>query len=72
MRHRLAAVITVTVTVTVLSLRERAARLSRDPDAGLTTAEYLMWIAIIAAIVAAVGITVSTLFANKANGLSLN
>jgi hypothetical protein len=68
MRHRLAAV----VTVTILSLRERAARLGRDPDAGLTTAEYLMWIAIIAAIVAAVGITVSTLFTNKANGLSLN
>ena len=68
MRHRLAAV----TTVTLLTLRARVDRLRRAPDAGLTTAEYLMWIAIIAAIVALVGVTVSTLFTNKANGLSLN
>ena len=68
MRHRLAAV----TTVTSLTLRQRVDRLRRAPDAGLTTAEYLMWIAIIAAIVALVGVTVSTLFTNKANGLSLN
>ena len=68
MRHRLAAV----TTVAILTLRARVDRLRRAPDAGLTTAEYLMWIAIIAAIVALVGVTVSTLFTNKANGLSLN
>jgi hypothetical protein len=68
MRHRLAAV----TTVTILTLRARVDRLRQAPDAGLTTAEYLMWIAIIAAIVALVGVTVSTLFTNKANGLSLN
>jgi hypothetical protein len=68
MRHRLAAV----ATVTILTLRQRVDRLRRAPDAGLTTAEYLMWIAIIAGIVALVGVTISTLFTNKANGLSLN
>jgi hypothetical protein len=68
MRHRIAT----TLTVGVLALRERTNRLRRAPDAGLTTAEYLMWIAIIAAIVALVGVTISTLFTNKANGLSLN
>jgi hypothetical protein len=68
MRHRFAAI----TTVTMLALRARADRLGRAPDAGLTTAEYLMWIAIIAAIVIAVGATVATLYGNKANGLSLN
>lgn len=68
MRHRFAA----TTTITALTVRERFARLRRNPDAGLTTAEYLMWIAIIAAVVAGVGVIVATLFTNKANGLSLN
>jgi hypothetical protein len=68
MHHRLAATLTVTTHI----LRQRLARLRREPDAGLTTAEYLMWIAIIAAIVVAVGITVNTLFTTKANGLNLN
>jgi hypothetical protein len=71
-RTRAATSVTAFVTVTVLALRERAARLGRDPDAGLTTAEYLMWIAIIAAIIGLLGVTVSTLYTNKANGLSLN
>ena len=68
MRHRL----TTIATVAVLILRERVDRLRRNPDAGLTTAEYLMWIAIIAAVVIAVGAIVTTLFTNKANGLTLN
>lgn len=68
MRHRL----TTIVTVAALTLRERVDRIRRSPDAGLTTAEYLMWIAIIAAVVIAVGAIVTTLFTNKANGLTLN
>jgi len=68
MRHRFAAI----TTVTILTLRTRVDRLRQAPDAGLTTAEYLMWIAIIAAIVIAVGATVATLYSTKANGLSLN
>jgi hypothetical protein len=68
MRHRFSAI----TTVTILTLRARVNRLRRAPDAGLTTAEYLMWIAIIAAIVIAVGATVATLYSTKANGLSLN
>jgi hypothetical protein len=68
MRHRIAAV----VTILALNLRERVERLRRSPDDGLTTAEYLMWIAVIAAAVIAIGAIVTTLFRNKANGLSLN
>jgi hypothetical protein len=68
MLHRLAA----TLTTLILLLRRRVARLRAQPDAGLTTAEYLMWIAIIAGIVIAIGAIVTTLFTNKANGLSLD
>jgi hypothetical protein len=68
MLHRLAA----TITTLILLLRQRVARLRAQPDAGLTTAEYLMWIAIIAGIVIAIGAIVTTLFTNKANGLSLD
>jgi hypothetical protein len=68
MRHRLAAV----TTVTILILRQRVDRLRRAPDAGLTTAEYLMWIGIIAGIVIAVGVAVSALFTTKADSLNLN
>jgi hypothetical protein len=68
MFHRLAA---ITTTLT-LGVRQRVARLRAQPDAGLTTAEYLMWIAVVAGIVIAIGAIVATLFTNKANGLSLN
>jgi hypothetical protein len=68
MHRRLAAAI----TIAALALRARAQQLRRTPDAGLTTVEYLIWIAIIAGIVIAIGATISTLFTDKANGLSLN
>jgi hypothetical protein len=54
------------------TLRGRWQQLHKQPDAGLTTAEYLMWIAIIAAVVVAVGAIVSALYTSKANGLNLN
>jgi hypothetical protein len=69
---RVAVAMTVAAAVATAILRERLDRTRANPDAGLTTAEYLMWIAIIAGIVIAVGVTISALFNGKANGLSLN
>jgi hypothetical protein len=68
---RVTATMTVAATAATATLRERLDRARVNPDAGLTTAEYLMWIAIIAGIVIAVGATISALFTGKANGLSL-
>lgn len=64
--------LTATVTAATLVVRHRLQQLRRAPDAGLTTAEYLMWIAIITGVVITIGALVTTLFINKANGLSLN
>lgn len=63
---------TATITLLVLALRRRANELRHAPDAGLTTAEYLMWIAIVVGVAVSVGVIVSSLFTTKANGLSLN
>jgi len=69
--NRVTVTMTVAAAVAMATLRERLDRARANPDAGLTTAEYLMWIAIIAGIVIAVGATISALFTGKANGLSL-
>ncbi len=67
MHHFAATMITATVV-----LRQRVRQLRRASDAGLITAEYLMWIAIIAAIITGLGVILGVLFTAKANGLSLN
>jgi hypothetical protein len=53
-------------------LRDRIATMRRAPDAGVTTAEYIMWVGIAVAAAIAVGAIVTALLKGKANSLKLN
>ena len=53
-------------------LRDRIAEMRRAPDAGVTTAEYIMWVGIAVAAAIAVGAIVTALLKGKANSLKLN
>ena len=53
-------------------IRDRLAAVMRQPDAGVTTAEYIMWVGIAVAAAIAVGAIVTALLKGKANSLKLN
>ena len=53
-------------------VRDRVAAMTQAPDAGVTTAEYIMWVGIAVAAAIAVGAIVTALLKGKANSLNLN
>jgi hypothetical protein len=53
-------------------IKERLTQAALSPDAGVTTAEYIVWIGIAVAAAIAVGAIVTALLKSKASSLNLN